>query len=95
MTWSPGRRALHAGTAFQHLAAALVAQHAGKRPLRIIAGEREGIGVADAADATTLSKHLALARAFHVDFFDANGCFGSQATAARAFIACLLYEMPW
>ncbi len=37
-----------ARTALDHLAAALVAEHAGKRAFRVVARQGKGIGMADA-----------------------------------------------
>ncbi len=68
---SHGRR-LHAGSAFAHFhhdAGAFVAQYGGKEALRILAGERECIGVANAG-VRDLYQHLALARRFNVDLDD-------------------------
>ena len=60
---------LHAGAALDHDAAAFVAEDAGEGAFRIVARQGEGIGVADAAG-DDLQQHLALARAFDVDFLD-------------------------
>ncbi|SDX42878.1 hypothetical protein SAMN05421783_12564 [Thiocapsa roseopersicina] len=58
-------QALHAGSAFHHLAPALVAEHAGKGTLRILSGERERIGVTDARG-DDLQQDLALFRTLHM-----------------------------
>jgi hypothetical protein len=61
--------ALDPRTALQHLAAALVPEYAGEGSFRIVAGEREGIGMANAAR-HDVEQHLALAWAFHFDLLN-------------------------
>jgi hypothetical protein len=65
----------HPRAAFDHDAAAFVAEDAGEGAFRIIARQGEGVGVADAAG-DDLQQYLALARAFDVDFLDRERLFG-------------------
>jgi hypothetical protein len=65
---------LHARAAFHHDATALMAEDAGKGAFRIVAGERERIGMADAAG-DHFQQHLSFTRTFDIDFLDGERLF--------------------
>jgi hypothetical protein len=71
---------LHAGDArprFDHHARAFMAQHCREQAFRIVAGQREGIGVAYAGMGD-LYQHLALARRLDVDLHYLQGLAGGK-----------------
>jgi hypothetical protein len=87
-----GFQPLDAGAAFDHFAAAFMAENAGKRAFRVVAGQGEGIGMADASG-HHFQQHLAFLGAFHIDFFDhqrflrlpghGGACFHSEQISSR------------
>ena len=69
MTWSPGFTVRDAGADLAHDAGAFVAEDRRETPLGIEAGERVGVGVADARR-HDLDQHLARFRTVEVDGLD-------------------------
>ena len=69
MTWSPTLSDGHARADLAHDARAFVAEDRGEQALRIGAGQRVGVGVADAGR-LDLDQHLAGLRAFDIDGLD-------------------------
>jgi hypothetical protein len=86
-----GLQLLDAGSAFDHFAAAFMAENAGKRAFGIVAGQGEGVGVADASwRPLSVEPRPDLVPSMSISSMTKGFC-GSQATAARAFIcSCLL-----
>ena len=66
MTWSPFFTEVTPGADIDHDAGALVAEDRREQPLRVVARQRELVGVADAGR-LDLDQHLAGLRAFELD----------------------------
>ncbi len=64
-----GFESLDAGAALDHFTTAFVAENAGKSAFGIIAGQGEGVGMADAGG-HHFQQNLAVFWSFHFDFFD-------------------------
>ncbi len=69
---------------FHHDARAFVAEHGGKEPFRIVAAEREGVGVADAGVGDA-HQHFARARRRDVDLDDLQGLAGGESDGGAGF----------
>ena len=83
-------QSLDAGSAFDHFAAALVTQNAGESALRVVAGQGEGVGVADTGG-DHFQQNFAFLGSVHVDFFDYQGFLrlpGHGCTGFHEFVSC-------
>jgi len=79
-----GLQRFHSGSALRHDAAAFVAEDAGEGALRVVARQREGVGMADAAG-DDLQQYFALARTFDVHFLDRQRFFGLPGYGGTGF----------
>jgi hypothetical protein len=89
MTRSPGREA---GDALAHLhddAAAFVAQHGGEQALRVVAAQRERVGVAHAG-VGDLDQHLPALWRGHVDLDDLEGFSSGKGNSGATLHAVLV-----
>jgi hypothetical protein len=84
ITWSPTLRASHAFADRLDDAAAFVAEDGRGNAFRVVAGQREGIGVANAGG-DDAHQHLAGLRRFDINFNDLQRLVGGKGNGGAGF----------